>query len=883
MGDGHDRLRAALADRYAILGELGAGGMATVYLAEDLKHHRKVAVKVLRPELAAILGGERFLKEIEVTANLQHPHILPLYDSGKADTFLFFVTPFIEGESLRDKLDRERQLSIEETVDIGRAIASALEYAHERNVIHRDIKPANILLQSGHALVADFGIALAVSEAGGQRLTETGLSLGTPHYMSPEQASGDRELDRRSDVYSLAATLYEAFAGEPPFAAPSTPAIVAKILTERPPLVSDVRETVPSHTARAVQKALEKLPADRFQTAAAFADALTNPGAMTTGISATFPRAGAPVRAKHWRATVPWFAAVAALAVAAAAILFRGPSATGVANAVEFVVRFDDGINHGFALSEDGRQLVVSGENGGLLTRAMDAARITSLTATDGPIRGQPVFSPDGEWIAYIDVEERELQRIPARGGVPVIIAEVPLLVMGLAWGPQDTLVWGRGFSGLWAVPVEGGTPVQLTVPDTARGELGHWHPQFLPGGTRLLFSTYRAPFDSTAVELLDLETRERTVLFRGGARARYASSGHIVYAQGETLWAVPFDLNRFRVSGPRFVAREGVSYDPTNARSGFEIAADGTLAYMPASVWNSEAELTWVDRAGSTQILSQEPGVFAEPAISPDGNYLAVVRTLRGEPDLWVYDLVRGGEPIRVTRGDGLVANPVWAPDSRELIYSRERRLFELVRRDWQTGAPEVPISIAPGLIDGTDLYAYAVTPDGRLLIGTQGESWDIWTAHLGGTGAAREYRVTEYHERDPVLSPDGRWVAYTSNESGPLQVWLHPYPAGDRNRGRRLVTRSGGEGPQWGTGGELFFRSDDKLLGVRIDLATGTPQVPVELFAGPYMSGANYAVHPTGERFLMIKPRTDAAFRREIVVVVNWIAELQTDNGRE
>jgi serine/threonine-protein kinase len=203
-----ERLTTALAGRYRLERHLGEGGMATVYLAEDVKHKRKVAVKVLRPELAAILGAERFLKEIELTANLQHPNILPLYDSGEADTFLYYVMPFVEGESLRDRLQQERQLAVDEALEITKSVAAALQYAHERQVVHRDIKPENILLQSGQALVADFGIALAVSQAGGTRLTQTGLSLGTPAYMSPEQATGDRVLDARSDIYSLGCMTY---------------------------------------------------------------------------------------------------------------------------------------------------------------------------------------------------------------------------------------------------------------------------------------------------------------------------------------------------------------------------------------------------------------------------------------------------------------------------------------------------------------------------------------------------------------------------------------------------------------------------------------------------------------------------------------------------
>ncbi len=273
MKDVSPRLATALADRYRIERELGQGGMATVYLAHDLKHDRKVAIKVLRPELAAVIGAERFLSEIKTTANLQHPHILPLHDSGEADSFLFYVMPFVEGESLRDRLQREKQLPIGDAVRIATEVASALDYAHRHGIIHRDIKPENILLHDGRALVADFGIALAATSAG-HRMTETGMSLGTPHYMSPEQAMGDRELTLRSDVYALGAMTYEMLLGEPPFTGPTAQSIVAKVMTERPAPLLARRERIPPQVEDAVLTALEKLPADRFESAAKFAEAL---------------------------------------------------------------------------------------------------------------------------------------------------------------------------------------------------------------------------------------------------------------------------------------------------------------------------------------------------------------------------------------------------------------------------------------------------------------------------------------------------------------------------------------------------------------------------------------------------------------------------------
>ncbi|HEX5819900.1 MAG TPA: serine/threonine-protein kinase, partial [Gemmatimonadales bacterium] len=293
-----ERLAANLADRYRLERELGQGGMATVYLAQDLKHDRRVAIKVLHPELSAVIGGERFLSEIKVTANLQHPHILPLFDSGAADGLLFYVMPYVQGESLRAKMSREKQLGVEEAVRLASQVASALDYAHRQGVVHRDIKPENVLLHDGTALVADFGIALAATNAGASRMTATGMSLGTPAYMSPEQAMGDREVDARSDVYSLATMLYEMLVGDPPHSGSTAQAIVAKVLTEKPVPVTVHRDTVPSNVAAAVQKALAKLPADRFASAADFAKALATPGWSSGELLATtaMPAASVPGR-----------------------------------------------------------------------------------------------------------------------------------------------------------------------------------------------------------------------------------------------------------------------------------------------------------------------------------------------------------------------------------------------------------------------------------------------------------------------------------------------------------------------------------------------------------------------------------------------------------
>ena len=408
-----ERLTASLADRYRIEREIGAGGMATVYLGEDLRHQRRVAVKVLRPDLSAIVGAERFLNEIRVTANLQHPHILPLYDSGAADHLLFYVMPFIEGESLRQRIGREKQLPIDDAVRIAREVASALDYAHRQGVIHRDIKPENVLLQDSTALVTDFGIALAVSKAGGTRLTETGLSLGTPYYMSPEQATGDRALDARTDVYSLGAMLYEMLTGDPPFTGSTSQAVIAAVMTEEPRDVASRRPRVAPHVAEAVHRALEKMPADRFPSAAEFARALEGPAATT----------GRFVSAPARRVRRSWM-----------------PAALGAA-----------GVVVGLAAAR-------------LLFPAHEIRETrTRLTFTGNAI--SPAVTNDGHWLAYIrgtcrrsgaacdgDLVVQELPR-----GLPSVVVAGASGLVNPTWSPDgaNLLVYMRpagGVGGLYVV-----------------------------------------------------------------------------------------------------------------------------------------------------------------------------------------------------------------------------------------------------------------------------------------------------------------------------------------------------------------------------------------------------------------------------------------------
>ncbi|MEE8146866.1 MAG: protein kinase, partial [Longimicrobiales bacterium] len=496
------RLNAALEGRYASERELGEGGMATVYLAKDLKHERKVALKVLKPELAAVVGAERFLAEIKTTANLTHPHILPLFDSGEADGFLFYVMPHIEGESLRERIDREKQLGVDDSLAITQKVAVALDYAHQNGIVHRDIKPGNILLSAqGEPLIADFGIALAVAQAGGGRITETGLSLGTPHYMSPEQATGDRDVDPRSDVYALGCVLYEMLAGQPPFSASTAQAVLVKILTADAPSITSERRTVPPNVGAALAQALEKLPADRFTSAAEFGAALgdesfTYKARARTSVAASTSE---PVAAQA-PATVPgpWnrltvaFATTAVLLAGLAAWGWLKPSLSlepGVptqaqVTGLDIATGGAGGVTGAsLALSPDGRWIVAVGAEGTtrhLYIRPADDTEWRQIPNTEGA--RNPTFSPEGQWVAF--TAGGTISQVPITGG-PVF----PIAAAGIAphWGLNDTIVYADQVTrALYRVGSSGGEAELLLASDTVVVRFPH----LLPNGKAVVFST---------------------------------------------------------------------------------------------------------------------------------------------------------------------------------------------------------------------------------------------------------------------------------------------------------------------------------------------------------------------------------------------------------
>ncbi len=863
-----ERLRVAIADRYILKGELGAGGMATVYLAEDVRHHRPVALKVLRPELAAVIGAERFLKEIETTANLQHPHILPLFDSGEVDGSVFYVMPFIEGETLRDRIARDKQLPVEDALRIAKEVASALDYAHRRGVIHRDIKPENILLHDGTALVADFGIALAASKTGNTRMTETGMSLGTPHYMSPEQAMGEREITARADVYALGCVLYEMLTGEPPFNGPTAQAIVARVLTDAPRSARGTRATVPMHVDAAISTALSKLPADRFGTAAEFAAALSTPSYGSTMIAST-PAPSAK------RSLLPWAAAGIASVAAIAAIsvaVTRGPSTDSRAvTRSSIFLPPGDHILGSFALSRDGHVLVVEASNAGsarLMTRRMDAESWTAIPGAEDA--RFPALSPDGRRLTFSSGSNQHV--LPIEGGTRQTIGAG---FFSSDWLPDGRIIITQRYnSGLALVEREGETPRPLTTPDSATGVLGHWHPQLLADNRHVLYTSYRTPVSSSAVEVFDIKSGETKVLVKGASYGRVLPTGDLIFLRGRTIFAVAFDSRTLEPKGQPVPILDGLAVYDTEARPYLAYSMDGTLVYGLEARWEAQSALEWFDRSGRrTPVVGEITGSGAvAPALSPDGRLVAYVERGADDWDVWVLDLARRTR-TRLTTGGGADLGVTWTPDSKEVVWSAERPAFHLYARVADASLPARAI-----VAEETDRWYPTFTPNAETIVYNESSgSRDQLRRRTLATGT--DEPILEPGANFPMLSPDASWLAYTSDQSGRNEVYLVPYPALTGRRSQ--VSTQGGLDPLFAKGGrELLYRSGRSVMSVPFDPATGTLGTPVELFKQtvvvPFSPSRGYTVTADGLRF-MIATRPDGSEPRELIVVSNWFREVR------
>ena len=845
------RLQAALAERYRIEQELGQGGMATVHLAQDLKHDRKVAIKVLRPELAAVIGAERFLREIKTIATLQHPHILGLIDSGEVNGTAYYVMPFVEGESLRDRLNREKQLPIADAVRLATEVAAALDYAHRHGVIHRDIKPENVMLHDGSALVADFGIALAVSSAGGAaRMTETGMSLGTPHYMSPEQAMGERDLTARSDVYALGAMTYEMLVGEPPFTGPTAQAIVARVVTEEPRPLLPQRRSIPAEVEHAVLTSLQKLPADRFATAAEFSAALVTP--MTAARRTTVIAAG-----RLGQRRVGWLPAAMVGAVAfgfgvlAASLVWRQAAPRYPPVVLRYAMTLPDSaalvdINgSGLAYASDGSAFAYTSRLGVML-RAAD--RLDAVPVA-GARRGvNPFFSPDGRWLGYMD--GAKVVKVPLAGGAPVTICD-SCTGYSFSWGDDDTVRYHTAPSAepnsrvLMAVSARGGTPYEIARPDKNSTEAFRG-PMLVPGTRTVLFSAFTG--SGSRLAALNLETHAITRFDQPGFSPQWVTAGFVALGSSDgSLIALPFDAKRGRPNGPPVTITRDVS-QPDAFVSRAAVSASGAVVY-PQSGGEAPRRLVLVGRSGSANPIPGEGRLFATPRFSPDGRRMALgITDQTGAKDVWVLDVAQRTWS-RITT-NGISNRPVWTPDGRRLVYSSNDDLWWIAADG--SGRPE-SLLVANG-----NRFAGTVTPDGRAVVFQESASDrnGIRSMVFDSAPASRLVIPGTFGESAPALSPDGKWVAYQSDETGQMEVYVRPYPG----PGARVsVSLHGGTEPAWAhSGRELFFRAGDSLMAAAVAVSPGFGVTGRQvLFTGSFASGDTYReydVAPDDRHFVML-----------------------------
>jgi Tol biopolymer transport system component len=877
MADVIRLLGDALSDRYRFARELGAGGMATVWLADDIKHERKVAIKILHPELAAVLGTERFLTEIKVTANLQHPHILPLFDSGEANGQLFYVMPYVEGESLRARLAREKQLPIDEAIRITQEVASALDYAHRRGVIHRDIKPENVLLQDGTALVADFGIALAVSKAGGTRLTQTGLSLGTPQYMSPEQATGDRVVDARSDVYSLAATLYEMLTGDPPFTGSTAQAIVAKLLTENPVEIRRRRNTVPEPVDEAVLVALAKLPADRFASSAEFAHALDRGTLAERRTAGRTTVVSAAARRPQVRWAVPTLlAGIAGLAGLAAWGWLRpqpeGPVTRSWVTLEGFYL-ISPSAYAALAISPDGSRIVYTDRNNQLIL--LDQDQIHPKLIPGAGNAGAPFFSPDGKAVGLLPGFPGPLKVVPLDGGAARTLVADSVSGWGGSWGDDGWIYFVTGQGGtLRRIRPSGGVQELVAQADSTRDELLFRWPDILPGGHAALVTIERR---KSPPDIGIVDTRSHVVrVLTQGVRAFYAPSGHLIYVRGNgELMAVPFDAKRLSLAGRPVRMEDGIALTWGNATIG--LSQNGTLLYAR---YAPKFEVARVSRDGRAQSVdSAWTGAFVTPALSPRGDRLAVGSLNGASVELWVKELDHGVF-TRLASGGTLNYRPAWSSDGLSLLFPSDRsgireQLFTVPADG--SSPPRLLLHLSGSIDEG--LWSH----DGRWLIyrAGSGDARDIYGMRPGVDSAPGvPLAATEAEEYAPALSPDGRWLAYNSEESGRPEVYVRPFP--QVGAAREQVSRGGGTEPLWGNAGrELFYRNETGKL-VAIEFAPGASFKVVSqqvLFdASGYLAEdfhAGYAVAPDDRTFYFIRPLPGPP--PQMVLVRNWLRELR------
>ncbi len=859
---------------YEIVSWLGAGGMGEVYRARDTKLLREVALKTLPEELARQPERlARLKQEARILASLNHPGIATLHGLEDSDGVPVLVMELVEGETLADRL-RRGPLPFRQAMAVAHQIALALEAAHEKGVLHRDLKPANIrLARDGPVKLLDFGLARAVRGAAlDSRLdtetsprSEPGAVLGTAPYMSPEQARG-QELDRRGDVWAFGCVLFEMLSGKRAFEGETYSDTVAAVLDREPDWAALPRETPPT-TLRLLRRCLQKEKDKRLRD---IGDARLELEEVLAGPASNGEVHGPPRRSASWPA-------IAALATLLAGIgwwqVQRSPRTRKEVVRLALTTSVSDS-DWTPLLSPDGQRYVDSTPSG-LMVRELDRPEGRLIPRTASAYR--PFFSPDGQWLGFNDVDDGTLKKVSLTGGAPLTLCRGVFLIAGATWGPDDSIVFTPNFSsGLWQVSAAGGDARELTKPDRSGGEKSHRWPRYLPGGKAVLFTVglrRLTKWDDARIEILRLPSGERRTILEGGTGASYAESGHLVYQRGATIHAAPFDLDRLATTGAPVAVVDGVGSASVNGIPRFTVTRTGMLAYLPDAP--GPERLVRVDRSGEASPLGPRVDFPLEgPRLSPDGRVIAVAMGTANQ-QVWRFDIEREAFSQVTFEWDNWF--PRWTADGESLIVSTTPG-FKLhrVRADG-SGSPE-PLLAREESATGLG----GMTADGRLLVyektGTNTRA-DLWILPLEPAGEPRPFLQTPAEEGWPAISPSGRLLAYTSDESGRWEIYVRSFPDGGR---KVQVSSGGGWYPVWARSGkELFYRAPLEGSKRQMMVADVSPGIPIRvsrsrrLFEDPY-EDVGYDVLPDGQHFVMVQSERKAPPITHLNVVLNWFEEL-------
>jgi serine/threonine-protein kinase len=891
---------------YEILSSIGAGGMGEVYRAQDTKLKRDVAIKVLPEQFAQDPDRlARFRREAQLLASLNHPNIATIHGLEESGSQPCLVMEFVPGETLRDRIVREGPVPMDEALGIASQICEALEHAHEKSVIHRDLKPANVkLTPEGKVKVLDFGLAKAFAGDGSSSSqqgyyadsnsptvappprqaspallsspTLPGVILGTAAYMSPEQARG-KAVDRRTDIWALGCVLYELLTGKQVFTGEDVTEILASVVKSEPDW-SLLPADTPHGIRTLLRRCLHKDKRQRIPDAAAvrigIEDAMAAP---QDSVSAQV----APVSTRK----LPW-------AVAAAVVIVAAVTAFGWWRATRPVerplVRLDVDLGPGVSLgslfgtnailSPDGTRLVYVSQ-GRLFSRRLDQPNATELTGTQGAFA--PFFSPDGQWVAFFTLAK--LHKISVEGGSPIALSDASN-ARGGSWGEDGNIIATLlNVGGLSLIPSVGGPPTPVS--ELQNEEYTHRWPQILPGGKAVLFTVHSAAagFDGANIEVMSLADYSRKTLVHGGTFGRYLPSGHLVYVNRGTLFAVPFDVERLEVRGTPAPVLDQVGYNAGDGSAQLDFSQTGTLIYSSGGA-GGLVTVAWLDGGGKAQPLLAKPDIYGRPSLSPDGQRLAIEITEGSGTDIWIYDWQR--DTMTRLTFTGNANRPLWSPDGTYIAFRVVGEGMSVTRSDG-SGKPQFLTQSKSGQ------WPWSFTPDAKRLAfmeqSTSGTAYDLWTVPLESAGLRagkpEVYLQTPADERYPSLSPDGRWMAYVSSESGTPQVYVRAYP--DRG-GKWQISNDGGAYPMWPRSGrELFFETLDNRIMVAGYMVKGDsfaadkPRLWSEQqLAGSVTAFKNVDLAPDGKRVVAFMPaegEEEQQPRNQVTFLLNFFDELR------